>query len=95
MKNEAQEQIEIGRQAEEFRDYINEHPYFRELIDRIKVSIMQDIGKLSPAQTQDFTYLKTRLDAYGEIFNYIAGDIYLASEALKKESGEQEAGGLL
>lgn len=90
-----QEQLEVGKQAEDFLRYIEENPYFKGLLERIKLEMARQILDLQPQNTERFSDLKIRMDAMDEILNAARGDIYLGSEALKKLDGVKEPGGLL
>ena len=89
---DSQEQLEIGRQAEEFLRYTEEHLYFTGLIERIKLTYAQRILSLNPDQGDAFSVLKERMDVWDEILNAVRGDISVASEALKQLEGVPEKG---
>jgi hypothetical protein len=91
-----QEQLEVGRQAEEFLKYAAEHPYFQGLLDRMKIGLIYEIGMLAPSQTDEFRTLKTRYDFTDVIIETVKSDIFLGAEALKKLKGEKDTtGGIL
>uniref|UniRef100_A0A6H1ZR45 Uncharacterized protein n=1 Tax=viral metagenome TaxID=1070528 RepID=A0A6H1ZR45_9ZZZZ len=90
-----QEQLEIGKQAEDFLKYLAEHPYFEGLLERVKLEYARQILELMPDRKEAFSLMKSEMLGIDEIMNAVRGDIYLASEALKKLSGEEDKGGLL
>jgi hypothetical protein len=92
---ELQDQVEIGRQAEEFLRYTQEHPYFEGLLDRIKLEMTKQILMLTPQQTYTFAEIKSEMNGIDQIMNAVRGDIYLASEALKQIDGVIDRGGIL
>ena len=92
---ELQDQIDIGRQAEEFLRYTADHPYFEGLLDRIKLESARQILDLAAHNTQEFTVLRIGMATVDEIMNAVRGDIYLASEALKQKEGIIDKGGIL
>jgi hypothetical protein len=94
-EEELHEQIETGRQAEEFLRYTQEHPYFSGLLDRIKLELMQQIFALHPMQKDEFTTKMICIQFIPEIMGAVSGDIYLASDAFAKLNNEKEPGGLL
>jgi hypothetical protein len=91
-----QEQLEVGKQAEEFITYISERPYFNGFLERMVSEYGKEILKLRPLQTEDFTLLKAQMTLMEKFIDAIHGDIYLGQEAFKKLNGIQsEPGGLL
>jgi hypothetical protein len=94
-EEELHEQIETGRQAEEFLRYVQDHPYFNGLLERVKLELMQRVFELHPMQKDEFTTLMTRIQFIPEIMGAVSGDIYLASDAFAKLNGVKESGGLL
>jgi hypothetical protein len=92
---ELQDQVEIGRQAEEFLRYTQEHPYFEGLLDRIKLEMTKQILMLTPQQTYTFAEIKSEMNGIDQIMNAVRGDIYIASEALKQIDGVIDRGGIL
>ncbi len=90
------EQLEIGRQAEEFKQYIEEHPYFNGLIDRMKLEYVRVLLDLNPDQTEEFTITKSEMRTLDQIPNAISGDIYMGQQAYEKLNGlSEEPKGLL
>ena len=87
-----QAQVEIGRQAEEFLRYVEERPYFRNLIERIKLELAQQILSLPADEKETFSILKRRMDAVEEILYAVNGDVAIAREALKQIEGVKEQG---
>jgi hypothetical protein len=92
---ELHDQVEIGRQAEEFLRYTQEHPYFEGLLERIKLEYARGILELSPNEAEFFARLRSKMDGVSEVMNAVRGDIYLASEALKQIDGVIDRGGIL
>jgi hypothetical protein len=90
-----QEDLEIGKRAEEFLQYVEMNPYFYSLLERMKLEMAQRILGLTPNDKDAFTIEKTRMEAMDEVMNAVRGDIYIASEALKKMDGKEEKGGIL
>jgi hypothetical protein len=91
-----QEQLEVGKQAEDFLRYTAEHPYFNGLLERMRVSIFQEIGMLDPSETEAFRTLKIRMDCIPLISDTITAEIFIGAEAFKKLTGvTEEPKGLL
>ena len=90
--DDLQEQLEVGRQAEQFLRYIEENPYFNELLERIKLTYAQHILTLHPSEKDKFAVLAERKDAIDEVIEAVRGDIALASMALKQIEGEKPKG---
>jgi hypothetical protein len=85
-----QEQLEIGKQAEDFLKYTHENLYFRGLLERIKLAYAQSILSLRTGQKDEFGILKSKMEAMDDIFNSVSGDIYLGAEALRALEGTTE-----
>jgi hypothetical protein len=92
---ELQDQIDTGRQAEEFLRYTSEHPYFEGLLERIRLEYARLILDLPPNDKDWFTYYRHKMDGIAEVMNAVRGDIYFASEALKQIDGVIDRGGIL
>ncbi len=91
-----QEQLEVGHQAEDFKQYIDEHPYFKGLLTRIELEMSRQILSLSPKDTDAFTEMKAEMNGVGQIMNAISGDIYMGQQAYEKLNGlSEEPKGLL
>lgn len=91
-----QEQLEIGTQAEDFLRYIEEKPYFKNLVERIKLEIASQILRLSPSDKDAFSEMRSEMNGVDMVLNAVSGDIFLGSEALMKLEGKTDAGkGLL
>jgi hypothetical protein len=91
-----QQQLEIGKQAEDFLKYTQEHPYFTNLLERVKLEYARRILGLEPIDKNDFTLYRSAMIAIDEIMNSVSGDIYLGAEAFKKLTGvTEEPKGLL
>lgn len=85
-----QQQLEIGKQAEDFLKYTTENLYFRELIERIKLTYAQTILSLDKGQKDEFSSYRSKMEAVEDILNAVSGDIYLGGEAFKKLEGVPE-----
>jgi hypothetical protein len=94
---ELQDQIDTGRQAEEFLRYTSEHPYFDGLLERVKLECARLILDLSisPETRDQYLVLRGRMFGFDDVMNAVRGDIYLASEALKQRDGIIDKGGIL
>jgi hypothetical protein len=85
-----QEQLEIGKQAEDFLRYLSEHPYLEGLLERMKLEYARQILDLNHDQTIAFSNLKSEMVGVDQVMNSIRGDVYLGSQALKKLNGESD-----
>jgi hypothetical protein len=85
-----QEQLEVGKQAEDFLRYTAEHPYFNGLLERMKVQLASLILNLPDEDIAKFSTYRNFMTALDEVRNTITGDIYLGAEALKRLNGETE-----
>ena len=83
------DELELGRQAEEFLTYINEKPYFNEMIDRIRLGLMTDMAGLRPSQSDEWKSLSERFHFLPEIVNMARGDVYVAQVALEAMSNNK------
>jgi hypothetical protein len=92
---ELHDQVEIGRQAEEFLRYTSEHPYFEGLLERVKLEYARRILELEPTDKDNFSLYRSAMSTIDEVMNAVRGDIYLASEALKQIDGVIDRGGIL
>ena len=90
-----QHQVEVGRNAEEFFKYINERPYFRELIERIKLEYAQRILSLKPEDKESFANYKSKMNAFDDIENAVLGDIKAGELALNQQEGRTPPEGIL
>ena len=90
-----QHQVEVGRQAEDFYKYLNENPYFRELIDRIKLEYAGRILSLKPEDKESFTAYKSKMNAFDDIENAVLGDIKAGEMALNQQEGRTPPDGIL
>lgn len=82
-----QEQIDTGKQAEDFLRYLAEHPYFEGLLERVKLELARTILDLDPDKTESFTYCRSRMIGVDDVMNAVRGDVYLAQEAFKRANG--------
>ena len=88
------EQMETARQAEEFLNYLEQYPYLKGLLERMKLTLAQWI-LLLPADSTEFLSIKTRYDFVDEVLNAVRGDISLGQSSLKKLEGGDDKKGLL
>ena len=89
---EQQEQLDIGRQAEEFLRYTEEHPYFVELINRIKLTYAQRILTLTSSDRDSFSAYKVAMDAMDEVMNAVRGDVLVAQKVLERSEAHPDQG---
>jgi len=82
-----QEQLEIGKQAEDFLKYTQEHPYFEGLLERVKLELARTILELDPDKTESFTYCRNRMIGVDDVMDAVRGDIFLGTEAFKQLNG--------
>ena len=80
-----QDQIDTGRQAEEFLRYLEDHPYFEGLLERVKLELASTLIGLDPDKTESFTYVRSRMIGVDDVMEAVRGDIFLAGEALKSQ----------
>ena len=90
-----QEQLRIGKEAEDFLQYVSEHPYFSGLLERIKLEYARQLLGLNHTETAVFTDLRCRTTGIDDIMNAVRGDIAMGTEALKEIDVVKETGGLL
>jgi phosphoenolpyruvate carboxylase len=88
--DDLQQELEIGKQAEDFLRYTSEHPYFNGLLERIKLEMARVILDLNFSAKDEFSDMKSQMVGVDQIMNAIQGDIYIAREALKRLNGETE-----
>ena len=93
--DELQQLVEIGRQAEQFLEYLKENPYFRQLLERITMELMQQMYGLTTNDKDIFVILKAQMEIIPEILDAVSGDILMAQDALKKLEGEEEKSPIL
>jgi hypothetical protein len=94
--DDLQQELERGKQAEDFLKYTQEHPYFNGLIERVGLQYAQSILSLDPNEPDVFVRLRCRMQGAAEVIDAIHGDIYLGAEAFKKLTGvTEEPKGLL
>lgn len=89
------EQMEQGRQAEEFLKYVQEHPYFEEMLDRMRLGIMAEMCALRPGQTEEFKTLSERFHFLPEIVNMARSEVLIGREAYESVNGIKHAEGIL
>jgi hypothetical protein len=81
------ERMEIGRQAEEFLQYIEEKPYFEEMIERMRLGLMAEMCSLRSNQKDEWAVLSDRFHFLAEIVNMARGDVFIGREAYESENG--------
>ena len=81
------EQIENGRQAEEFLKYINENPYFENMIERMRLGLMAEMCSLRSHQREEWSVLSDRFHFLAEIVNMARGEAFVGQEAYEYENG--------
>lgn len=79
-----QEIINRGSDAEQFKRYMEENPYFTSVIALSKQLLWQNICDLRPEDQMMFTVLKARQDAIEELMNLIEIDIYEGQKAISR-----------
>ena len=92
---ELQDQIELGKEAERFLLYVEENPYFKGLVDRIKLTYAQQILSLNNLQKDEFADYRCRITGIEDIMNAISGDIALGQSAFDELNGNKPKGGIL
>ena len=91
-----QQQLETGKNAEDFKRYIDEHPYFRELLERVKLEYAKQILSADPLDSHVLMRGRISMIAIEELTNAISGDIYMGQQAYEKLNGlSEEPKGLL
>ena len=90
-----QDQLEIGRQAEEFIRYLEDHPYFEGLIARIRLEYESRILELYYEQTDEFKKLMLERDAILGLMDIVKGDIQAGAMAFEELNGIKRPGGIL
>jgi hypothetical protein len=93
---ELHDQLEIGKRAEDFLQYINENPYFNGLLERIKLQYAKEILGLNHEQRGEFAVLRCKAAGIDDVLEAIRGDVFLGAEAFKQLNGlSDEPKGLL
>jgi hypothetical protein len=82
-----QEQIDTGKQAEDFLRYLSDHPYFEGLLERVRLELARQILDLVPQQKDAFSEKMSQMNGVGMVLDAVRGDIYLAAEAFKQLNG--------
>lgn len=93
--DELQQLVEIGRQAEQFLGYLKENPYFGQLLERIRMELMQQMYGLTTNDKDIFVILKAQMEILPEILGAVSGDILMAQDAWRKLEGEEEKSPIL
>jgi hypothetical protein len=88
--DELQEQLERGKQAEDFLKYTQEHPYFNGLLERVKLEYARSLLEADPFASEILLKRRVQMMAIDDVMEAIRGDIYLGGEALKRLNGETE-----
>jgi hypothetical protein len=79
-----QEIINRGSDAEQFKRYMEENPYFTSVIALSKQLLWQNICDLRPDEQMKFTVLKAQQDAIEELMNLVEIDIYEGQKAISR-----------
>lgn len=88
-----QDQVDIGKRAEDFLRYLDDNPYFYDLINRVKLQYSANILSLNSSEKDKFAINIERMDVWSnEIIDAVRGDIQVAIHALKIMEGEPEKG---
>lgn len=87
-----QDVIELGNEAERTARFFDENPYFTQLLDRMKIGCLTQIGELKAEQTQQFTILKSVYDHIMDPLMWLSGDIENARQANNRVKGIEEKG---
>ena len=82
-----QEQLEVGKQAEDFLKYTQEHPYFEGLLERIRLEHARLILDLAPDHHELFAKYRHRMNMIADIMEFVRGDVFLGAEAFKQING--------
>jgi len=90
-------EIELGRQAEDLKRYLEGNPYLYQVFERIKLGIWAQILSLKPSEHEAFASLKARHDYLYDPLACIDHDILIGQNAMKAlESGKESSeGGIL
>jgi len=79
-----QEIINRGSDAEEFKRYLDDNPYFTSVIALSKQLLWQNLCDLRPHEQMEFTVLKAQQDAIEELMNLVEIDIYEGQKAIER-----------
>ena len=91
-----QQIINRGSDAEEFKRYIDDNPYFNSVVALSKELILQNIMSLRPDEQMKFTVLKSQGKAIDALMNLIEIDISEGKKAIDRmqsETGNQDTYG--
>jgi hypothetical protein len=87
-----QDAINLGYEAERTAQFFNDNPYFTQLLDRMKIGCLTQIGELKADQTQQFTVLKSVYDHIMDPLMWLSGDVENARQANNRMKGITEKG---
>ena len=89
--------VELGRRAKETKQFLENNPYLKEVMDRIRLNLITSIMGLRSNQTDEFSAMKVAYDMAFEPLNYIEGDIIMGERAAAELTTGQpdEGGGIL
>lgn len=87
--------IDIGRKAQETKQYLDNNPYLKQVFDRIQFNLMKSILGLKPNQRDEFSAMKVAYDMALEPLNYIEFDILQGQRAEEMLAGKTVDGGIL
>ncbi len=87
--------IEVGRQAQETKQYLETNPYIKQVIERIQFNLLKGIMGLKSDQRDEFSAMKAAYDMAWEPLNYMEMDIIEGQRASDTLTGKTENGGIL
>jgi len=87
-----QEIINRGSDAEQFKRYLEDNPYFTSVIALSKQMLWQNICGLRPDEQMKFTVLKAQQEAIEELMNLIEIDIYEGQKAISRVQNPEHGG---
>lgn len=88
-----QELINLGQEAQRFKEYIYTNDYFLMLIERMKSRHKDNILKLQPYDTELFKIMKTQLDTLDWFVQGMEADIAVAM--MEANKSDEKVGGIL
>lgn len=94
--SDLQKQIEIGKMAEEFLQYLAGHPYFESLIERIDLGLASQLLSLPAQDATGFFSIQTQRSAVHDVLEAVRGDVQIGARAFEAlAGGSVDNGGLL
>jgi hypothetical protein len=79
-----QQLINRGSDAEQFKRYLEDNPYFNSVVEEARRIITESIMSLKPDEQMKFTVLKSMLTSIDDLLNLIEIDVYAGQKALAK-----------